>query len=418
MIMKKEFVVLILAFTIVFAGCVKNNKVENKELKVGVIGPMEMPFGKAEKKAVFLAAEQINKEGGILGRKVVVEVGDTKMNPDTATIAFRKLVNDGCRVIIGGFASGVSLSMQQVMAQTKTVWLADGASTELTKKVKENYNTYKYFFRAGTLNSTTFAYDIFDALNSYFNGELHKNWRKVAIIRDNAIWTDDVMKVLKPMLEKNGYTIVMDEKVSAGTSDFSSILYKVKQNKADVIITLLAHVDGIPLVKQWSNMKINAQIIGHDLSALSPYAWNNSNGKINGEVFIATGGAIPTPINNRSKEFLRAWIEKYHTLPEANTAYDMYDSLFMYKWAVEKAYKDGNKDPFNSDVVVKYLEKINRSHPFKCVRGNFAFTKYHDPVWGDNYIRNWICQWQNGKIVIIWPKNVATGSYMQPNWIK
>ncbi len=135
-------------------------------------------------------------------------------------------------------------------------------------------------------------------------------------------------------------------------------------------------------------------------------------------MFIATGGAVPIPINERAKEFLKAWKEKYHDMPEANTAYDMYDALFMYRWAVEQAYKHHEKDPFNSDTVVKYLEMINRTHPFECVRGRFAFTKYHDPVWGNNYIRNWICQWQNGKIVIIWPENVATGKYMQPSWVR
>lgn len=416
--MKRAFFafIIILVISALAFGCMEKKRAHVETIKVGVIGPMELPFGKAEKEAVMLAAQQINAEGGILGRKVVVEVGDTKMNQNTATAEFRRLVDDGCKVIIGGFASGVSMSMQQVMAQTKTVWLADGASTELTNRVREDYQHYKYFFRAGTLNSSTFAYDIFDALNNYFNGKLHKNWRRVAIIRDDAIWTDDVMKILRPMLEKNNYTIVMDERVPMGTSDFSTILYKVKQEKADVIVTLLAHVDGIPLVKQWSSMHINAQIIGHDLSALSPYAWNNSNGKVNGEVFIATGGAIPVPVNKRAEEFLKAWKAKYGDMPEANTAYDMYDALFMYKWAIEQAYKHGK--PLNSEVVVHYLEMINKTHPFECVRGKFAFTKYHDPVWGNNYIRNWICQWQNGKIVIIWPENVATGSYIQPSWIK
>ena len=427
--LKVGIVVVLIALAAISCGCMNRQNVQKVQpktstsntsnvLKVGVIGPMELPFGKAEKKAVMLAAQQINDNGGILGKKVVVEVGDTKLNQNTATSEFRRLVDDGCKVIIGGFASGISMSMQQVMAKTKTVWLADGASTELTKRVKDDYRDYKYFFRAGTLNSSTFAYDIFDALNNYFNGKLHKNWRRVAVIRDNALWTDDVMRVLRPMLEKNNYTVVMDDKVPMGTSDFSTILYEVKQKRADVIITLLAHVDGIPLVKQWSNMHVPAQIIGHDLSALSPYAWNNSNGKVNGEVFIATGGAVPVPVNARAKAFLKAWKEKYGDLPEANTAYDMYDALFMYRQAVEQAKDHGAKDPFSSDVVVHYLEMINRTHPFECVRGRFAFTKYHDPVWGNSYIRNWICQWQNGKIVIIWPKNVATGSYVQPSWVR
>jgi len=410
--MRKAIIVAILLVCLL-AGCAQK-EVKNETIKVGVIGPMDLPFGIAEKRAVELAAEQINAEGGILGKKVEVISADTKLNPDTATTEFRRLA-DECDVIIGGFASGVSLSMQEVMVETKTVWLADGSSPKLTEKVKTDYEHYKYFFRSGTLNGTTYAYDIFDALHNYFNGKLNKGWKKVVIIRDDAVWTEGVMAALRPMLEANGYEIIADEKVPKGTEDFSSIL--VNANDADVIITLLAHVNGIPLVKQWNDMHIKAQLLGHDLSAIFPTAWNSSDGKINGEVFIATGGAIHIPVNERAKAFIEAWKEKYGGYPDANTGYDMYDALFMYKAAVEQAAKDG-KDPNDPDVVVKYLEKFDESNPFECVRGKLAFTEYHDPVWGDKYIRNWICQWQNGEVVIIWPENVATGNYVQPEWIE
>jgi len=415
--MRKAAILTVILLVCLFAGCAQQQEAKQEEevIKVGVIGPMDLPFGIAEKRAVELAAEQINAEGGILGKKVVVITADTKLNPNTATSEFRRLVDEGCSVIIGGFASGVSLSMQEVMVETKTVWLADGSSPKLTGKLREDYDSYKYFFRAGTLNGTTYAYDIFDALHNYFNGKLNKNWKKVAVIRDDAVWTEDVMATLRPMLEENGYEIIMDEKVPKGTEDFSSIL--LSANDADVIITLLAHVNGIPLVKQWSEMKIKAQLLGHDLSAIFPTAWESSDGKINGEVFIATGGATHIPVNERAKAFIEAWKEKYGDYPDANTAYDMYDALFMYKAAVEQAARDGKKvsDP---DVVVEYLEKFDKDNPFECVRGKLAFTKYHDPVWGDEYIRNWICQWQDGKVVIIWPENVATGSYKQPEWFE
>ena len=423
--MKKLAILLI--FVLLLTGCAQKTvtektkvkpTAEEKVIKVGVIGPMNTVFGIAEKKAVELAAKVINEEGGILGRKVVVISADTGMDQNKAATALRHLIQDeGCKVIIGGFASGVTIAVQPIIAETKTVWLADGAAPSLTDCVVKDYKHYKYFFRAGTLNGTTFAYDIFDVLNNYFNGELKKNWTRVAIIRDGAKWDSGVMKVLKPMLEKHGYKIVMDKAMSKESEDFTSVLLEAKEKHADVIITLLAHVSGIPLVKQWADMRIKIPIIGHDLSAISPTAWNSSDGKIDGEVFIATGGAIPVPLNDRAKWFLKLWKEEYGGYPDANTAYDMFDALFMYKWAVEQAEKAGEKDPFNSDVVVKYLERINASNPFETVRGNFAFTKRHDPLWGDKYIRNWVCQWQNGKIVIIWPKNVATGEYRPPAWM-
>ncbi len=412
--MKKLAILLVLALLI--AGCAQ--KKAGETVKVGVIGPMQTRFGVAEKKAVELAAKIINEHGGILGRKVVVVSADTGMDPNKAATSLRWLIQDqGCKVIIGGFASGVTMAVQPIIAETKTVWLADGAAPSLTDCVVKDYEHYKYFFRAGTLNGTTFAYDIFDALNNYFNGELHKNWRRVAIVRDDAKWAEGVSKVLKKMLRDHGYEIVMEAKVPKGTEDFSSILLEAKRKHADVIITLLAHVSGIPLVKQWTDMRIKIPLLGHDLSAINPYAWNASDGKIDGEVFIATGGAIPIPLNDRARWFLKLWKEEYGGYPDANTAYDMFDALFMYKWAVEQAYRHGAKDPFNSSLVVKYLEWINATHPFKTVRGNFAFTKRHDPLWGNDYIRNWICQWQDGKIVIIWPKNVATGDYRPPAWM-
>lgn len=423
--MKKLAILLVLV--LLLAGCAQKSEekapVETETpakevIKVGVIGPMNTVFGIAEKKAVMLAADVINKEGGILGKKVEVIWASTEMDNNKAATALRRLIQDeGCEVIIGGFSSGVTIAIQPIIAETKTIWLADGAAPSLTDCVVNRYEEYKYFFRAGTLNGTTFAYDIFDALHNYFNGELGKNWTRIGIIRDNAKWTVGVMNVLRPMLEEHGYKIVMEEAVSKETEDFSSVLLKAKNKNADIIITLLAHTNGIPLVKQWADMKIKIPLLGHDLSAINPNAWNSSDGKIDGEMFIATGGAIPIPLNDRAERFLKLWREKYGGYPDANTAYDMFDALFMYKWAVEQAAKAGESDPFNSSVVVKYLEKINATNPFKTVRGNFAFTKRHDPLWGDEYIRNWICQWQDGKIVIIWPKVVATGNYRPPSWM-
>jgi len=77
-------------------------------IKIGVIGPMQTKYGLAMKHAVELAAKEINEHGGILGRKIVVITADTRFDSNTATTAFRDLVDRGCKVIIGGFASGVA----------------------------------------------------------------------------------------------------------------------------------------------------------------------------------------------------------------------------------------------------------------------------------------------------------------------
>ncbi len=409
--------VLLILLSLIVMGCVNQKVSQNKNegakvVKIGVIGPMETKYGIAMVHAAKLAAEEINKEGGILGRKVEIVTADTKMDPNTGIIAFRRLA-DECNVIVGGFSSGVCLSMQKVMAEKKILWLGDSATPRLTENVRKNYNMYKYYFRPIGTNASTFPLDMVAMLN-YLNEEgVHV--KRVAIIRDNALWTDDVMKVLKPLLEKNGYTIVMDEKVNRGQTDFTTLLLKAKQEKADVIMPIIAHVRGAPLVKEWARLKLGIPIAGHDLSAIDPDYWNATGGACNGEIYTADGGGVPYPINAKMAHFLKAYKEKYHVLPEAFDAYGVYDAIYLYKKAVEMASKT-EKDPFNSTVLVKYLEMFNKTHPFEGVRGKIAFTKDHDLVWGNDFVRNWICQWQNGKQVVIYPKVswMKTGKLITP----
>jgi len=390
-------------------------------IKIGVIGPMDTKYGTAMANAVKLAAEEINEQEGILGKKIDVVVADTKLDQNTATSEFRRLVVDeGCKVIIGGFSSGVALSMMDTMADLareghKVVWLGDASSPRLTDKVAQDYEHYKYYFRALVLNASTFPLDMIEMLD--FLRDQGLSIEKVAIIRDDALWTDDVMNVFKPLLEEHGYEIVMDEKAGRGQTDFSTFLIKA-QDKADVIVPILAHVRGDSLVKQWADMRIKILIAGHDLSAIDPDFWNATDGKCFGEIYTADGGGVPSPINDKMKKFLDAYKAKYGHLPEAYSAYGCYDAVYIYKTVVEMASKAGESDPFDPDVLVKYLEKFDRDNPFDGVRGKIAFTNNHDSVWGDGFIRNWICQWQDGKQVVLYPEYMATGKLVLPDWIK
>jgi len=421
--MRKAYVLLLIVLiSAVIMGCANKTETKNistaekapKVVKIGVIGPMETKYGTAMVHAVKLAADEINTNGGILNRKIVVVTADTKMDSSTGETAFKRLVDDGCNVIIGGFSSGVCLAMQNVMAKNKVLWLGDSATPRLTDNVAENYQQYKYYFRPIGTNASTFPLDMVAMLN-YLN-EKGVHIKRVAIIRDNALWTDDVMKVFKPLLQKNNYTIVMDEKVNRGQTDFTTLLLKAKQLNADVIVPIIAHVRGAPLVKEWARLKLGIPIAGHDLSAIDPDYWNATGGSCNGELYTADGGGVPYPINAKMTHFLEAYRNKYHTLPEAFDAYGAYDAVYLYKQAVENAAKAGEKDPFNSSILVKYLEQFNATHPFKGVRGNIAFTKNHDLLWGNKYVRNWICQWQNGKQVVLYPNVswIKTGKLITP----
>lgn len=115
--------------------CAQPEKAERDKVVIGVIGPMATPEGQAEEKAVKLAAEEINAQGGILGYKVEVVVGDTKLDSNTATSEFRRLATvENADVIIGGFSSGVMTAMMETMAETKTLFLSDASSPLMPRR--------------------------------------------------------------------------------------------------------------------------------------------------------------------------------------------------------------------------------------------------------------------------------------------
>jgi len=414
----KAVLTVIILVAAVTSLCAQPEKAGREKVVVGVIGPMAVPEGQAQEKAVKLAAEEINAQGGILGYRITVVVGDTKLDPNTATSEFRRLARvEKADVIIGGFSSGVMNAMMETMAETKTLFLADASSPEHAKKVEQNYEKYKYWFRVSQNNGSTFALDLADMVK--FLRDSGYEVRKVYVIRDEHVWTDPVMQALKPLLEEMGVEIVKDVKIPRGYSEYEQLILEAEKLNADVIMPVLAiSGTGDILVKQWATLKPNILLAGHDLYAIDAEFYEKTNGMANYEIFIADGGALVTaPPTEKCREFVEAYRAKYGHYPESHQAYGAYDAVYLYKMVVEMAASNGEKDPFDPEVLVRYLERFNASNPARLTR-TIAFYDNHDLMWGDNYVRNWISQWQDGKQYIIYPPSVANGELKLPPWIK
>ncbi len=406
------FVLLVLAISVTSAEETK------KEIVIGVIGPMSLPEGQSELKAVKLAVEEINEGGGINGLKLRVVWGDTKLDPNTATSEFRRLATvEKADVIIGGFSSGIMLAMMETMAETKTLFLADASSPLHAKKVKEGYEKYKYWFRITQNNGTTFALDLADMVA--FLRQNNYDVKRVYIIRDEHIWTDAVMAKLKPLLEKMGVKIVKDTRVPRGYTEYEQLILEAEDLKADIIMPILAIAGtGDVLAKQWGTLKPKILLAGHDLAAIDPEFHKKTKGLANYELFLADSGVVVSaPPTKMCEKFIESYKAKYGHYPESHQAYGAYDAVYLYKMVVEEAIKAKEANPFDPDVLVKYLERVDPSNPVTLTRV-IAFYKNHDLVWGDDFVRNWVAQWQDGKQYIVYPKKVANGELKLPPWFK
>ncbi|MEM4472805.1 MAG: ABC transporter substrate-binding protein [Archaeoglobaceae archaeon] len=407
---------ILIMLTLLIAFCASPQQVQRERVLVGVLAPLSLPEGMAQEKAVRLAVEEINAKGGILGYKLEVVVGDDKLDPSVATAEFRRLATlEKVDFIVGGFSSGVMLATMEVMAETKTLFFADASSPSHSAKVAENYEKYKYWFRLQN-NATTFAYDIADMVKM-----LRENgyWvKKVYIIRDEHIWAEDVVRTLEPLLKSLEVEIVKDVKIPRNYAEYEPLILEAEKLGADLIIPIIALAGtGDVLVKQWANLKPKILIGGDLLAAIDYGFYEKTGGAANYVIFTADGGTLVTaPITEKSRDFVENYKKKYGHYPEAHQAFVAYDAVYLYKTVVEEAYRNGEKNPFDPEVLVKYLERYNETNPIILTRP-IAFTKNHDLAWGDNLTRNWISQWQDGKQVIIYPPKVATGKLKLPPWI-
>ena len=98
-------------------------------LNVGVIGPMQMDEGQLLLDSVQLAADEINAQGGIRGRKIVLFPVDDENKTDIALRNLRQTIqNSKLNLLVGGFSSGVTLQLMELMAEHKLIWLGTGGA--------------------------------------------------------------------------------------------------------------------------------------------------------------------------------------------------------------------------------------------------------------------------------------------------
>ena len=117
--------ILVSVFLVVPAGFAQG------PIKIGAILPLADITGDQAAKAMKIAVNEINKAGGLLGRKIELIVVDDEMKPEKGAAAVEKLVTmDKVDLLVGGMSSGVLLGEIPIMKKYEkvTVWIGAASS--------------------------------------------------------------------------------------------------------------------------------------------------------------------------------------------------------------------------------------------------------------------------------------------------
>lgn len=214
----KSFII----FTIIFAFSVGSGLAQ-KTIKIGVASPFSgdlASYGVPVKNAVMIAADKINDQGGILGRKIEILMEDDVCEPNTATSVANKLVASGVVAVVGHLCSGATEAALAIYRNANVIVISPASTNPDLTLSGKNPN----FFR-------TIAHDAAQA-NLQVNFAVNNlKIKKAAVIHDKGTYGKGLAELVKAGLEKNKVKVVMFEGITPGAVSYSALVSKIKRNK-------------------------------------------------------------------------------------------------------------------------------------------------------------------------------------------
>lgn len=376
--------------------------------------------GKEGLKAVQLAVEEINVNGGVrVGEArlpLTVESLDIRdaapgVPVPEALLGVEKIILDKkpTALLIGPFRSEALMASMDIIAKYKVPMLGTIAMSPASEdKIKAEPDKYKYIFRP-CLNAK-FLVKYLAGTMAYINKEFGFN--RVFIMNQDVAWaraTADIMK--KVFFNKAKWEVVDEQSYPTGTTDFSSALMKARAKKAQVILPIFDMPQSGILVKQWKTMKVPALLAGFISPLAGPNAWTTFDQKIAGAINcnFEMGSAISSAKVPKSVAFDQAYQKRWGAALQAGHGpAPSYESVYILAEAIERA------GSLNSDAIVAELKKTDRSG----VMGRIVFDEGHQTVYAMDPTQAAVAavfQWKpDGGRTIVFPTALADGKIELP----
>ncbi|MFZ7319005.1 ABC transporter substrate-binding protein [Comamonas jiangduensis] len=318
-------------------------------LKIGEINSYKaMPaFLEPYKKGMDLAVEQINAQGGLLGKQVVLVTRDDNGNPGDAVRAAEELyTREKIDVLTGSFLSHVGMALTDYAGQKKRFFLASETLTD--KVVWQNGNRYTYRLRGSTYMQTAMLVQEAKKLNK-------KRW---AIVYPNYEYGQSAVATFKQLMKEAQPDIefVAEQAPALGKIDAGSVVQAIADAKPDAIFNVLFSVDLGKFVREGNTRGLfkDRTVVGllsgepEYLDALrqeAPEGW------------IVTGYpwySIKTPAHDA---FLKAYQGKFKDYPRLGTIVG-YNAIQSLAAGITKA---GSAD---TEALIKAFKGLNVNTPW------------------------------------------------------
>ncbi len=283
---------------------------------------------------VEAAIEDINKAGGLLGRKVLLVNRDDTGQPPKSIQNMNELIdNEKVAAVIGPTNSGNALAWLHIPQQKKVPVISHVATaTEITKRYEKEPRNY--IFRVSMVDREQISLLVAYAVKASKN-------KKIAVIGDSTGYGQLGVKDATEILKLHGITPVASEKFGPKDTDMTSQLAKIRAADADTLIVYALADANAQLLKSMEKVNYFPVMLGSWANVATPLP--NIAGKKLAEHLIFAASVTETS-NDKAKALNARILAKEKSLPVFVTAAQGYDAMMLLAAAITKAgATDGEK---------------------------------------------------------------------------
>lgn len=226
-------------------------------IKIGLIASLSGPSsksGEAITRGLMLAIDELNKDGGILGKQVELIRRDDEANPGKGLTAARELVQrEGVAVLFGGLQTPVSLALVPYMNQSKVPFMGPwAAGTPITKNGAEE----NYIFRVSAVDEMVDIALVERAMTVH-------GAKNPGMILINNPWGESNEKGLTAALDAAKLPTAGIERVEANDVDVVPQLTRLKDAGADTLFMVANVGPSAQVMKSLERMGWDVPVVSH-----------------------------------------------------------------------------------------------------------------------------------------------------------
>jgi branched-chain amino acid transport system substrate-binding protein len=258
-------------------------------IKIGYSLSLSGPLaanGQTARLAHEIWQEDVNAQGGLLGRDVDLICIDDRTNAASVADIYRKLLTDyNVDLLLGGYGNNSISPAMPVAIENKKFFvglMGLGVNNSLA------YDRFFAMIPTGPDSNTALTAGFFDTASRQ-----NPKPRTVAIVAADADFTKNPIAGARANAERYGLDVVSETKYSLATEDFAAVLKEMKPARPDILFLCSYLKDSVGLIRAIAEsdldpLLVGGAMIGPQSSAVQSQLGPLLNGIVNYEYWLPT----------------------------------------------------------------------------------------------------------------------------------